>query len=205
MQIMQYLSVILVSVLLVSCADTNTETIILSDTVEIPSHEPKSTAIATVEEANKTNQADPALLPETQVVPVTHPPAATGNIGRDSEPPAPVLPTGRLNGVFGTPDYLQAYVSTENKMLKLKAGDQWEGWVVDSIAPDKLTISAGTEKHTLSLNQSIAPEAGKQLAIQNQYTGLSLSDNDLTETSATPFRITQAQRETLQKRLLSIH
>ena len=212
MQIMQYLSVILVSVLLVSCADTNTETVILSDTVEIPSHEPKSTAIATVEEANKTNQADPASLPETQAVdteethvPATHPPAATGNIDRASEPLAPVLPTGRLNGVFGTSDDFQAYVSTGNETLKLKAGDQWAGWVVDSIAPNKLIISAGAEKHTLSLSQSIAPEAGKQLIRQNKYTGLSLPDNDLSETSAQPFRITQAQRETLQKRLLSIH
>ena len=211
MQIMQYLSIFMTSILLVSCADA--ETVISPDTVEIPSYELKSAAIAAVEQSKKTNQADPELLPEIQVVvteathlPVTHSPdAATGNIDQDSEPLAPVLPTGRLNGVFGTSDDFQAYVSTGNETLKLKAGDQWAGWVVDSIAPNKLTISAGAEKHTLSLNQSIAPEAGKQRAIQNKYTGLSLPDNGLTETSATPIRITQAQRETLQKRLLSIH
>ena len=214
MQIMQYLSVFLVSALLVSCADAENQTVLSPDTVDVSSYELKSAAVTAVEKANETNQADPALLPEAQVVvaevtqlPVTRPPAVVtaDNINQKSKPPVPVLPTGRLKGVFGASGDLQAHISTGNKTLKLKAGDQWEGWIVDSIASNQLIIGAGIEKHTLSLNQSIAPEASKQFALQSEYQELSLPDNDLAETSAQPFRITQAQRETLQKRLLSIH
>lgn len=208
MQIMQHLSIFIVSVLLVSCADNEKSTPPI--TVENSESQLKAPTIAATEEVNK---PDSALFADPQVaaveiarLPDTHMPIVVedSNTANKSVPTVPTLPTGRLNGVFGTSGDLQAYVSTENKTLKLKVGDQWEGWQVDSIAPDKLTISAGTNTHTLHLNQAIAPEASKQLALQNEYTEWSPPEGTSAEIKS-PVHITQAQRETLQKRLLSIH
>ena len=210
MQIMQHLSVLLVSILLVSCADDEKSTPPV--TVKNSENQLEKPIISTTTEANN---SDSELLVDPQVVavevarlPDTHESAFitdASNVINNSVPAVPILPTGRLNGVFGTPGDLQAYVSTESKTLKLKAGDQWEGWRVDSIVPDKLTISAGTKKHTLHLNQAIAPEASKQLALQNEYTELSPPEGSSAGNLKAPVQITQAQRETLQKRLLSIH
>lgn len=208
MQIMHYLSVFIVSGLLVSCADT--EKVDPPTTVKNPSGQltPPVVAVEEAKEPASVSLVDtPVVAVEVTRLPVTPTPAAidAGNVTRNSEPVTPVLPTGRLNGVFGTADDLQAYVSTESKILKLKVGDQWEGWRVDSIALDKLIISGGTKKHTLHLNQAIAPEASKQLALQNEYLEQSPPDSNLAETSGVPIRLTQVQREILQKRLLSIH
>jgi hypothetical protein len=210
MRIMQHLSVLLVSILLISCADNEKSTPPV--TVKNSENQLEKPIISATTEANK---SDSGLLVDPQVVavevarlPDTHESAFitdASNVINNSVPAVPILPTGRLNGVFGTFDDLQAYVSTERKTLKLKVGDQWEGWQVDSIESDKLIISAGTEKHTLHLNQSIAPEASKQLALQNEYTEWSPSDDNLVGNLKAPVRLTQAQRKILQKRLLSIH
>ena len=195
-------TILMLSVLLVSCTDSEELASPKPVTVKNSSGSLKLPTVVAAQETQPHDSTELTDIPLTSTE-ITIPVAPdSSNVIHAEKPAAASLPTGRLKGVVGASDNLQAYISTGKRTLKLKVGERWEGWVISSITPNKITISAGTEKYTLHLNQSIAPEAGKQLALQNEYTEWSPpTDNS----EKTPLRLTQTQRETLQKRLLSIH
>lgn len=85
-----------------------------------------------------------------------------------SQQAEPLLPLGRLVGVVDSGDYRQATIDNQGKVIRLRVGDDWQGWEVKSIGQKKVVISRDNAEYSLLLLSEFrapAPAQG-QLALQ---------------------------------------
>ena len=96
-------------------------------------------------------------------------------VKRQSQQAEPLLPLGRLVGVVNSDDYRQATIDNQGKVVRLREGDDWQGWTVVSIGQKKVVISRDNVEHSLLLlSEFRAPELAKgQLALQQVAQSLS--------------------------------
>lgn len=94
---------------------------------------------------------------------------------RQNQQAEPLLPLGRLIGVVDSNDYRQATIDNQGKVIRLREGDDWQGWTVASIGQKKIVISKDNVEHSLLLlSEFRAPESAKgQLALQQVAQSLS--------------------------------
>jgi hypothetical protein len=83
-------------------------------------------------------------------------------------PPAPPVqpPVGRLVGIVDLGAKKYALVRNEDKNLSLYVGDQWEGWTVESINAQKITLASGEQKQEVKLIADFAPPVENQQLAQ---------------------------------------
>lgn len=111
-----------------------------------------------------------------------------------TEQTKPLLPLGRLVGIVDTGDYKQATINNQGKVVRLREGDDWQGWTVDSISRKDIVISRNNMEYSLLLlSEFRSPEA-------NQQVTQSLSD-DVGDDAPVP-QFTEEQLTELRSRLL---
>lgn len=113
----------------------------------------------------------------------------------------PLLPLGRLVGIVDAGDYKQATIDNQGKVIRLREGDDWQGWHVEAIGRKKVVISQDNAQHSLLLlSEFRAPEATQNL-LDSQQMPQSLSDNTEAGAAEVP-QFTQEQLTELRSRLL---
>lgn len=116
-----------------------------------------------------------------------------------SQQSGPLLPLGRLVGIVEAEDYRQATIDNQGKVLRLREGDDWQGWTVKSIGRKKIVISQDKAEHSLLLlTEFRAPEAVQHLS-EDLSVPQSMTDQEGNVVSP-PF--TQQQLTELRSRLL---
>ncbi|MEZ5533980.1 MAG: hypothetical protein R3F02_00010 [Thiolinea sp.] len=105
----------------------------------------------------------------------------------------PLLPLGRLIGIVDTEDYRQATIDNQGRVLRLREGDDWQGWTIKSIGRKNIVISQDNAEHSLLLlTEFRAPEPVQRLSEE-----LSEQEGDAV---SPPF--TQRQLTELRSRLM---
>lgn len=61
------------------------------------------------------------------------------------------LPLGRLTGIIDTGSYKQAIIDNDGKIIRLKEGENWQGWTLTAIHREKIVISHDKKEHSLLL------------------------------------------------------
>ncbi len=117
-----------------------------------------------------------------------------------SQPSASLLPVGRLIGIVDSEHYRQATIDNQGKVLRLREGDDWQGWTVKSIGRKKIVISQDNTEHTLLL----LTEFRALEPVQRQSRDLSVPENYLVdqEGNAVSPPFTQQQLIELRSHLL---
>ncbi|HPY39882.1 MAG TPA: hypothetical protein PLM98_05150 [Thiolinea sp.] len=102
-------------------------------------------------------------IPAPEVVAAAPPPPAAPEV-----PPPPPLqaPVGKLVGIVDLGAKKYALVRNEDKNLSLYPGDQWEGWTVESITAQKVSLIAGDQKQEVKLISDFAAPAENQQLVQ---------------------------------------
>ena len=112
------------------------------------------------------------------------------------------LPLGRLTGIVDTGEYKQAIIDNRGQVIRLKEGDDWQGWTVTTIHPEKIAIQHNKEEHSLLLLSEFRSPQLTQTELDNQQANS--QDKSLQNQSKTaeakPF--TEEQLTELRSRLL---
>jgi hypothetical protein len=116
------------------------------------------------------------------------------------EQSGPLLPLGRLIGIVDGDDYKQATINNQGKVIRLREGDDWQGWKVEAIGQKKVVISQNNAQHSLLLlSEFRAPEPTQNLS-DSQQMAQRLSNDEAAGGVAPQF--TEEQLAELRSRLL---
>lgn len=171
----------------------------------------KTTPATDIVRDSKGVTAQPAApFPATPPAAANQPAAVAQTAPASVAPPVsitPALPQGRLVGIVASEGHTQATIEHEGKAIRLKQGDDWQGWHVNSIKTDNLSITAGSAEHTLALHDSFqAPTASANL--QNALAKHQQALDEVAELPPPPegtpaLELSQKQEEQLRSRLVA--
>lgn len=130
---------LLATTLVLTACGSETETLLSEAKKAV---EAETTETSTIAHAPKNIES--ATTQEVKVQPVA---AAEKQIEEKSFE----LPLGRLTGIIDTGEYKQAIINNQNQIIRLKEGDNWQGWTVTAIHPEKIAINHEGEEHSLLL------------------------------------------------------
>ena len=112
------------------------------------------------------------------------------------------LPLGRLTGIIDTGTYKQAILDNQGKVIRLKEGDDWQGWTVTSIYPEKIVINHEGEEHSLLLLSEFRSPQLTETELENQQADTQNNEAQESTTKATGQVFTEEQLTELRSRLL---
>ena len=120
------------------------------------------------------------------------------------EPEESDLPLGRLTGIIDTGTYKQAIINNQGKVIRLKEGENWQGWTVTSIHPEKIIIRNDGEEHSLLLLSEFRAPQRTQAELDSMHSqqNTQSAENDAQQPVASPPAFTEEQITELRSRLL---
>lgn len=144
--------------------------------------------------------AQSAVTPEATIVPESQVPAVANQILESKFE----LPLGRLTGIIDTGTYKQAIVDDQGKVIRLKEGGEWHGWIVSSIDQDKITVSQSDEIHSLSLLSEFRSPQLTETELNSQAVAKSENQpiNDTQQAADAAPQFSEEQLTELRSRLL---
>ena len=87
------------------------------------------------------DSAESTTLEATENTPEVYDSGSSSEVAElQSQQAEPLLPLGRLIGVVDSDDYRQATIDNQGKVVRLREGDDWQGWKVESIGPKKVDL-----------------------------------------------------------------
>jgi hypothetical protein len=191
---------LLASTLLLAACGSETE-------VQVTSSEQARPATTTGSDSTQEQFNTPAVVSEQAENPVVETAGSSAETDRPvevavsaPEQSGPLLPLGRLIGIVDADDYKQATIDNQGKVIRLREGDDWQGWKVEAIGQKKVVISQNNAQHSLLLlSEFRAPEPTQNL-LDSQQMARRLS-NDEAAGGVTP-QFTEEQLAELRSRLL---
>jgi len=115
------------------------------------------------------------------------------------------LPLGRLTGIIDTGEYKQAIINNQNQIIRLKEGENWQGWTVTAIHPEKIAINHEGEEHSLLLLNEFRSPQLTETELANKMSQQEKSQNEtVQDTVSDPNTqaFTEEQLTELRSRLL---
>ena len=113
------------------------------------------------------------------------------------------LPFGRLTGIIDTGTYKQAIINNQDKVIRLKEGENWQDWTVTEIHPEKIIINSEGEEHTLLLLSEFRAPQRTQTELDNRAEPVSHQQpENVQQDASAPPPFTEEQITELRSRLL---